>query len=105
MNAKHLLVHVHSSSVAVNNRDVLQWLLSLFIEKFRKSVHITYIIQLYLVFFIYVGNYLLCFQVFFILRKKNDQVTFLHVYHHCTMIINWWLGARFVGGGQCKFTH
>ncbi|XP_069126862.1 very long chain fatty acid elongase 4-like [Argopecten irradians] len=37
---------------------------------------------------------------FFILRKKNNQVTFLHVYHHCTMPINWWLGVKYVAGGQ-----
>ncbi|XP_064624279.1 very long chain fatty acid elongase 7-like isoform X2 [Lineus longissimus] len=37
---------------------------------------------------------------FFILRKKNNQLSFLHVYHHSTMIINWWLGARYVPGGQ-----
>lgn len=41
--------------------------------------------------------------LFFILRKKNDQVTFLHVYHHCTMIINWWAGAKYVAGGQSFF--
>ncbi|XP_046353443.1 elongation of very long chain fatty acids protein 4-like [Haliotis rufescens] len=41
--------------------------------------------------------------VFFILRKKNDQVTFLHVYHHCTMIANWWLGVKYVAGGQSFF--
>ncbi|XP_045158476.2 elongation of very long chain fatty acids protein 4-like [Mercenaria mercenaria] len=41
--------------------------------------------------------------VFFILRKKNEQVTFLHVYHHCTMIINWYLGAKYVAGGQSFF--
>ncbi|XP_033738776.1 elongation of very long chain fatty acids protein 4-like [Pecten maximus] len=40
---------------------------------------------------------------FFILRKKNDQVTFLHVYHHSTMPINWWLGVKFVAGGQAWF--
>ena len=42
------------------------------------------------------------FQVFFILRKKNNQISFLHVYHHCTMIINWWLGVKYIAGGQCK---
>ena len=42
------------------------------------------------------------FQVFFILRKKNNQVTFLHVYHHATMIINWWMAAKYVPVGQCK---
>ncbi|KAL4235653.1 hypothetical protein ACF0H5_004048 [Mactra antiquata] len=41
--------------------------------------------------------------VFFILRKKDRQVTFLHVYHHCSMIINWYLGARYVAGGQSFF--
>lgn len=44
----------------------------------------------------------LYFQVFFILRKKNEQVSFLHVYHHCTMIINWYLAVKYVAGGQCK---
>lgn len=44
----------------------------------------------------------LCYhQVFFILRKKNSQLTFLHVYHHGTMIFNWWAGVKFVAGGQC----
>lgn len=38
--------------------------------------------------------------VFFILRKKNNQITFLHVYHHSTMLINWWLGVKFIAGGQ-----
>ncbi|KAH3867427.1 elongation of very long chain fatty acids protein 4-like isoform X2 [Dreissena polymorpha] len=41
--------------------------------------------------------------VFFILRKKSDQVTFLHVYHHCSMIINWYMGAKYVAGGQSFF--
>jgi len=41
--------------------------------------------------------------VFFILRKKNSQVTFLHVYHHGSMILNWWLGAKYTPGGQVFF--
>lgn len=28
--------------------------------------------------------------VFFILRKKYNQVTFLHVYHHAMMIVTSW---------------
>lgn len=43
-----------------------------------------------------------CPQIFFILRKKNGQLTFLHVYHHGTMIFNWWAGVKYVAGGQCK---
>lgn len=29
-------------------------------------------------------------------------MTFLHVYHHGTMIFNWWLGVKYVAGGQCE---
>lgn len=38
--------------------------------------------------------------LFFILRKKNSQLTFLHVYHHVTMFMLWWIGARWVAGGS-----
>ncbi|XP_060939649.1 ELOVL fatty acid elongase 8a [Limanda limanda] len=38
--------------------------------------------------------------IFFILRKKNSQLTFLHIYHHATMIFNWWAGVKYVAGGQ-----
>uniref|UniRef100_A0A672MT88 Elongation of very long chain fatty acids protein n=1 Tax=Sinocyclocheilus grahami TaxID=75366 RepID=A0A672MT88_SINGR len=41
--------------------------------------------------------------VFFIMRKKFNQVSFLHVYHHCTMFILWWIGIKWVPGGQCGF--
>ena len=38
--------------------------------------------------------------MFFILRKKSSQLTFLHVYHHSSMFLFWWVGARFVPGGS-----
>ena len=38
--------------------------------------------------------------VFFMLRKKFNQISFLHVYHHSTMLINWWLQIKYVPGGQ-----
>ncbi|XP_022106344.1 elongation of very long chain fatty acids protein 4-like [Acanthaster planci] len=38
--------------------------------------------------------------VIFILRKKNSQITFLHVYHHSTMVLLWWIGVRWVAGGN-----
>ncbi|XP_074647946.1 very long chain fatty acid elongase 4-like [Tubulanus polymorphus] len=40
---------------------------------------------------------------FMILRGKTNQLTFLHVYHHSTMIVNWWLGVKYVAGGQSFF--
>ena len=41
--------------------------------------------------------------IFFILRKKNNQVSFLHVYHHATMFPIWWIGVKWVAGGQCEY--
>ncbi|XP_073505020.1 very long chain fatty acid elongase 4-like isoform X2 [Phyllobates terribilis] len=41
--------------------------------------------------------------IFFIMRKKFSQISFLHVYHHGTMIFNWWAGVKYVAGGQAFF--
>jgi elongation of very long chain fatty acids protein 4 len=38
--------------------------------------------------------------LFFILRKKDRQLTFLHKYHHSSMFIVWWTAVRFVPGGS-----
>ncbi|KAL9955570.1 hypothetical protein ACROYT_G036910 [Oculina patagonica] len=35
---------------------------------------------------------------FFILRKKNNQVTFLHVYHHASMCVLWWTVCKWIPG-------
>ncbi|XP_039452962.1 elongation of very long chain fatty acids protein 4-like [Culex pipiens pallens] len=37
---------------------------------------------------------------FFILRKKENQLTFLHVYHHSTMFSFWWIGIKWVPSGS-----
>lgn len=39
-------------------------------------------------------------SLFFILRKKTNQLTFLHVYHHSTMFPLWWIGVKFVPSGS-----
>lgn len=41
--------------------------------------------------------------IFFVLRKKNNQVSFLHVYHHASMFPLWWIGVKWVAGGQSFF--
>jgi len=38
--------------------------------------------------------------VFFVLRKKTNQVSFLHLYHHSMMPVCAWIGARFLPGGH-----
>ena len=41
--------------------------------------------------------------VFFILRKKNGQITVLHIYHHSTMVALWWIGTKWFAGGACEY--
>ncbi|KAL3062795.1 hypothetical protein OYC64_002573 [Pagothenia borchgrevinki] len=41
--------------------------------------------------------------IFFVLRKKYSQVTFLHVYHHSIMPFTWWFGVCFSAGGMGTF--
>ena len=38
--------------------------------------------------------------MFIILRKREHQLSFLHIYHHATMFPLWWIGARYVAGGS-----
>ena len=39
-------------------------------------------------------------SVFFILRGKYNQLSFLHVYHHSTMIALAWFNVNFLPGGN-----
>nr|CAB3242177.1 elongation of very long chain fatty acids protein 4-like [Phallusia mammillata] len=49
----------------------------------------------------YASKYLeLVETVMFSLRKKYSQITFLHVYHHTSMLFVWWLAAKYLPGGQ-----
>lgn len=41
--------------------------------------------------------------VFFVLRKKQRQVTFLHLYHHAGMVLAVWIATRFLPGGHVVF--
>nr|AKE92956.1 elongation of very long-chain fatty acids protein [Sepia officinalis] len=41
--------------------------------------------------------------VLMILRKKHDQVSFLHVFHHATMLNIWWWVMMFIPGGLSWF--
>lgn len=38
--------------------------------------------------------------VFFVLRKKMNQVSFLHLYHHAMMPVCGWIGTKFLPGGH-----
>ncbi|CAH0554796.1 unnamed protein product [Brassicogethes aeneus] len=38
--------------------------------------------------------------IFFVLRKKDKQITYLHMYHHALMPVCGWIGANFLPGGH-----
>ncbi|KAI8773241.1 elongation of very long chain fatty acids protein 2 [Biomphalaria glabrata] len=38
--------------------------------------------------------------VFFIVRKKNNQLSFLHVYHHSSMVLICWYFIKYLPGGE-----
>ncbi|KAJ9598715.1 hypothetical protein L9F63_010601, partial [Diploptera punctata] len=39
-------------------------------------------------------------KVFFVLRKKNNQVSYLHLWHHTLMPLCAWIGVKFLAGGH-----
>ncbi|XP_065155675.1 very long chain fatty acid elongase AAEL008004-like [Atheta coriaria] len=41
--------------------------------------------------------------LFFVLRKKNDQISTLHVIHHGIMPMSVWFGVKFTPGGHSMF--
>ncbi|KAK9731272.1 GNS1/SUR4 family [Popillia japonica] len=38
--------------------------------------------------------------VFFILKKKNNRLSFFHIYHHSVMPLCSWIGVKFFAGGH-----
>lgn len=52
----------------------------------------------------YCNKYLEFLDTYFmILRGKNEQVSFLHVYHHTTIAWAWWIALSLFPGGDCYF--
>jgi elongation of very long chain fatty acids protein 7 len=41
--------------------------------------------------------------VFFVLRKKDTQISFLHLYHHTVMPMASWGAAKYYPGGHGTF--
>lgn len=44
-----------------------------------------------------------CDTIFFVLRKKDSQISPLHVFHHSCMPIFCWIGVKFAPGGNSGF--
>eukprot|EP01130_Rhizamoeba_saxonica_P019199 TRINITY_DN985_c0_g1_i1.p1 TRINITY_DN985_c0_g1~~TRINITY_DN985_c0_g1_i1.p1 ORF type:complete len:242 (-),score=23.19 TRINITY_DN985_c0_g1_i1:25-750(-) len=39
-----------------------------------------------------------------VLRKRTRQVSFLHIYHHCSMLSLWWIGIKHAAGGDAYWS-
>ncbi|KPP71413.1 elongation of very long chain fatty acids protein 1-like [Scleropages formosus] len=48
-------------------------------------------------------NAYIVYEVFFVLRKKHSQITFLHIFHHSFMPWTWWWGITLAPGGMGSF--
>ncbi|XP_043785136.1 elongation of very long chain fatty acids protein 7-like [Apis laboriosa] len=42
--------------------------------------------------------------IIFVLRKKYNQASFLHIYHHTSTVLLAWIACKFVPGGMWPFT-
>ncbi|XP_050537984.1 elongation of very long chain fatty acids protein AAEL008004-like isoform X1 [Daktulosphaira vitifoliae] len=43
--------------------------------------------------------------VFFVLRKKDNQISFLHLYHHSLTPLETWFCVKFLAGGHGTFSN
>ncbi|CAH1978684.1 unnamed protein product [Acanthoscelides obtectus] len=43
--------------------------------------------------------------LFFVLRKKDSQISFLHLYHHSLTPLETWILVRFIAGGHGTFSN
>ncbi|KAG5886827.1 hypothetical protein JTB14_006785 [Gonioctena quinquepunctata] len=43
------------------------------------------------------------YEIFFVLRKSNRQISLLHIYHHASTVFCTWLGLVFYPGGHSLF--
>ena len=50
-------------------------------------------------------NPLCAAQIFFVLRKKDGQITFLHIFHHSFMPWTWWWGVAYAPGRMAVHVH
>lgn len=58
---------------------------------------------LFSVVFLMVMFFVVVLQFFFVLRKKNQHVSLLHVVHHGIMPFSTWIGMKYTPGGHSTF--
>lgn len=71
-----------------------------FISIFSLSISLFFLQQMLNLCYIYYLSKLTEFAdtVFFVLRKKSSQITWLHVYHHSVTPLETWVLVKFLAG-------
>ncbi len=55
-------------------------------------------------YWFYISKFIDFFDtIFFVLRKKSNQITMLHIIHHGLLPMSVWPGVRYTGGGHASF--
>lgn len=68
------------------------------------SSHPDAINMLWISWWYYISKFVDFFDTFvFVMRKKDSQMTFLHIIHHFSLPLFAWFGPRFAGGGNTSF--
>lgn len=87
--------------VDVNSNSWTNKLIASFLVNNKRIIELFHVCTLYMSGCMYVPSACYTFytyspffhsKLYVILRRKKSQVTFLHVYHHGSMILHWWLG-------------
>lgn len=63
-----------------------------------KLVDLIDTVNVFIMFNLKVDLLFAIFQVFFVLRKKTSQISFLHVYHHAGMVFASYVCSKFIPG-------
>ncbi|KAA0196122.1 hypothetical protein HAZT_HAZT003531 [Hyalella azteca] len=60
--------------------------------------------MLYACYYYYISKFTEFIDTFFfVLRKKNEHISLLHVLHHGIMPLSTWVGLRYTPGGHSTF--
>ncbi|CAG9819055.1 unnamed protein product [Phaedon cochleariae] len=68
----------------------------------RKPFELKNVLIVYNLFQVLFSSWLF-YEFFFVLRKKNDHISTLHVIHHGIMPMSVWFGVKFSPGGHSTF--
>ncbi|KAL1490972.1 hypothetical protein ABEB36_011639 [Hypothenemus hampei] len=99
-NIIQIVVNTYLFFYIIKARNVIDWSCAS-VDYSGSYWGMTFVKMTYLYFLLKIFD--LLDTVFFVLRKKDNHVSFLHTYHHFGMVCVSWIGTKFVAGGHSYF--